>query len=186
MVTIPSLLLPVLVSAFAVFVLSFVANMVLPHHRTDFAKLPGEDQAMGALRALAIPPGEYVMPHGGSPAAMKDPAYVAKQNLGPVALVTVLPNGPPAMGRILAVWFVHLFVVGIFVAYLTGRALPADAEARAVFRFAATVAFIAHVVAGWPFSIWYGRKWSSTVKTSVDGLAYALVTGAVFAWLWPV
>jgi hypothetical protein len=34
-------------------------------------------------------------------------------------------------------------------------------------------------------SIWYGRSWLAAFKTTVDGLIYALITGAVFMWLWP-
>jgi hypothetical protein len=34
-------------------------------------------------------------------------------------------------------------------------------------------------------SIWYRRAWSMTFKGTVDGAIYALVTCAVFGWLWP-
>lgn len=34
-------------------------------------------------------------------------------------------------------------------------------------------------------SIWYKRKWSSTLKSMADGLVYALVTAGTFGWLWP-
>ena len=67
MVTVPSLLLPILLSAVLVFLLSFVIHMVLPHHRSDFKRLPAEDQVMDALRPFDIPPGSYIMPHAGSP-----------------------------------------------------------------------------------------------------------------------
>ena len=32
---------------------------------------------------------------------------------------------------------------------------------------------------------WYRRAWTTTVKPTVDGLIYALLTAAAFAWLWP-
>jgi hypothetical protein len=34
-------------------------------------------------------------------------------------------------------------------------------------------------------SIWYGRKWSTTLKLMFDGLVYALVLAGTFGWLWP-
>ena len=34
-------------------------------------------------------------------------------------------------------------------------------------------------------SIWYRRAWSTTIKTTVDGLVYALLTAGMFGWLWP-
>jgi hypothetical protein len=42
-----------------------------------------------------------------------------------------------------------------------------------------------YTVALWQMSIWYRRAWGSTVKATVDGLIYAVVTAAVFGWLWP-
>jgi hypothetical protein len=34
-------------------------------------------------------------------------------------------------------------------------------------------------------SIWYRRRWSSTLKSLFDSLLYGLFTGGVFGWLWP-
>jgi hypothetical protein len=34
-------------------------------------------------------------------------------------------------------------------------------------------------------SIWYRRKWSTTIKATVDGLACALLTAGTFGRLWP-
>jgi len=34
-------------------------------------------------------------------------------------------------------------------------------------------------------SIWYGRTWVTTIKSTVDGLIYALLTAAISCWLWP-
>jgi hypothetical protein len=48
-----------------------------------------------------------------------------------------------------------------------------------------TTAFAAYSVALMHESIWYGRKWSSTLKSMADGFVYACVTAGVFGWLWP-
>jgi hypothetical protein len=40
-------------------------------------------------------------------------------------------------------------------------------------------------VAIWPLSIWYHRDWSTTIRSTIDGLIYALLTAGVFGWLWP-
>lgn len=34
-------------------------------------------------------------------------------------------------------------------------------------------------------AIRYGRSWTTTVKTTVDGALYALITAGIFGWLWP-
>ena len=34
-------------------------------------------------------------------------------------------------------------------------------------------------------AIWYRRAWNTTVKSTIDGALYALLTAGVFGWLWP-
>lgn len=185
MVTIPSLWLPILLSAVIVFVVSSIIHMVLRYHRTDFGKVPSEDAVMEALRPFEIPPGEYAMPFGSSPADMKDAAFLEKRNKGPVALLTVVPSGPPSMGRELVQWFIYLILVGIFAAYIAGRAWQPDHEYWDIFRFAGAAAFGGYALALMQNSVWYARKWSSTLKSMFDGLIYAVLTGGTFAGLWP-
>jgi hypothetical protein len=47
MVSIPSLWLPILVSAIIVFLASWILHMFLPYHRSDFQKVPSEDECRG-------------------------------------------------------------------------------------------------------------------------------------------
>lgn len=185
MVSISSLWLPILVSAVFVFIVSSIIHMFLPYHRSDFAKVPSEDDVMDALRKFDIPPGDYVFPYAGSPEAMRSEEFQAKSKKGPAAFVTFVEPGPPAMGTSLVLWFVYSIAIGIFTAYVTGRALGPGAEYLNVFRFAGTTAFLCYAVALWQDSIWYKRKWSTTVKNTFDGLVYALLTAGVFGWLWP-
>jgi hypothetical protein len=49
---------------------------------------------------------------------------------GPVMIATVLPAGPMAMGKNLVQWFLFSVVVGVFSAYISGRALAPGAPAR--------------------------------------------------------
>jgi len=58
-------------------------------------------------------------------------------------------------------------------------------RAIAVFRFAGCTAFIGYSVAGWQDSIWYKKKLSTTIKNTIDGLIYGLMTAGTFGWLWP-
>jgi hypothetical protein len=185
MVPITSLLLPILLAAVLVFLTSFVIHMLLPYHRTDYARLPDEDQVAVALRPMAIPPGEYMIPYSGSPSAMKDPGWIERVQAGPVAFMTVYPTGLPTMGKQLVWWFVYCVGVGILTAYVTGRALAPGAPSVEVFRFAGTVSFISYTVANWQNTIWYRRSWVTNLKNTIDGLVYGIVTGAAFSWFWP-
>jgi hypothetical protein len=185
MVPLMSLWMPILLSAVIVFVVSSVIHMVLPYHKGDLKKLPNEAETMAALRKFNIPPGDYMMPAPSSSKDMGSPEFLEKRNAGPVALMTVLPSGPVSMGGSLAKWFVYLVVVGIFAAYVAGRALGPGADSLSVFRFAGVTAFAAYGLALWQGTIWYGRSWTTTLKSTFDALVYALFTAGTFGWLWP-
>jgi len=49
MISVAALWMPILLSAVFVFVASSILHMVLPYHRSDFAKLPAEDEVRDAL-----------------------------------------------------------------------------------------------------------------------------------------
>lgn len=106
-------------------------------------------------------------------------------NKGPTMIMTVLKSGPPDMGRNFAMWFVFLLVVGVFSAYVAGRALGPGAPYLSVFRFAGVTAFACHVVGSLSETIWYKRSWGRVMRSGFDGLIYALLTGGTFGWLWP-
>ena len=75
--------------------------------------------------------------------------------------------------------------VSLFAAYVASRALPVGAQYLDIFRFIGATSFIGYSLALWQMSIWYRRAWSTTVKATVDGLIYALLTAGTFGWLWP-
>src|SRR5262252_6391201 len=110
MVTLMSLWLPILLSAVIVFIASSIIHMLLGYHHNDFRKLPNEDEVMKALRPFEISPGDYGMPCGGSPKAMKDPAFIEKMKTGPVAFMTFVPAGQNPIGTSLVLWFLFSIV----------------------------------------------------------------------------
>src|SRR6266704_2272707 len=153
MVALTALWIPILLSAVIVFVASSVMHMVLPYHRSDYKKLPDEDKILAALRPAQLSPGLYIFPHC-THKDMKSPEIAEKQKQGPVGTMTILPSGPPNMGKYLATWFVYCL---------------------AVFRVAGTVAFMAYGVGHIVNSIWMGQPWSNTLKHVFDGLVYSLL-----------
>ena len=182
MVGLAGLWLPILVSAVLVFIVSSILHMVVQHHNSDWSAMPGEDKVREAMRG--VPPGNYNLPHVSSMKELQNEGVLAKFKEGPVGLVLVQPNGPPAMGKSLVQWFIYSIVVSVFVAYVTSRTVGADGHYLQVFRVAGACAFLAYA-GGQPIeSIWKGVRWSTTVKNTVDGLLYALVTAGAFGWLW--
>lgn len=185
MAMLAALWLPILLSAVLVFVASSVIHMFLGYHATDFGPLPGEDRVMEVMREQGVEPGQYVVPHAEDMEAMSSSEFVEKSKRGPVAMLTVLEPGPPSMGKQLGQWFVYLVMASLLIAYVVSLSLGRGAPYMDVFRVVSATAFLAYVVALWQQPIWYGRTWSMTLKNTLDGLIYALLTAGVFGWLWP-
>ncbi len=185
MTSLYALWLPILLSAVIVFIASSVIHMAPLWHKGDYPKVPNEDRVRDALRPLAIPPGEYMVPRVASAKDMRAPEFQEKLKQGPVLMLTVLPNTTFNMASNLVQWFIYCVVVSIFAAYVAGRALPAGTDYLRVFQLAGATAFVGYTVALWQMSIWYKRSWSLSVKATVDGLIYGLLTGGTFGWLWP-
>lgn len=180
-----SLWLPVLVSAVAVWIASAIVWMALPHHKSDFKKLPSEDGISEALRKLSLTPGQYLLPFMGDRNAMKDPAFLKRVEDGPVAMITSRPNGMPAMGKNLILYFGYCVLVSFVTAYVARHTLSVGTSRFDVFHLTGTVAIAAYALAIFPESIWMWRPWPATLKSVCDSIAYGLMTGAIFAWLWP-
>jgi hypothetical protein len=177
--------LPILVSAVIVFLASAIVHMAPLWHRKDYPAVPDQDRVMEALRPFQIPPGDYMLPRAATSEEMRSADFIEKMRTGPVAILTVIPSGAWQMGRQLGLWFVYVVVVGIFAAYVAGRALPPGAEYTEVFRYSGTTAFLAYSVAVWHISIWYRRGWGLALKETLDGVIYALLTAGAFGALWP-
>ncbi len=185
MTTLAALWLPILVSAVIVFVASSLLHMATPWHKGDYPALPEQDRIQEALRPFSIPPGDYMMPRAQSMEEMRTPEFAEKMSRGPVLVMTVMPSGPMNMTRSLGLWFVYSAVVSLFAAYIAGRALAPGTDYLQVFRFVGATAFIGYSVALWQMTIWYHRGWSLTIKATIDGLIYGLLTAGTFGWLWP-
>jgi hypothetical protein len=177
--------LPILLSSVIVFIVSSFIHMVSPWHKNDYPKMPEEDKLMDALRPLEILPGDYMVPRPSGRDDMHSPEFTEKLKKGPVMMLTVFPNGQTSMGMNLVLWFLYIAVLGFFAAYVAGRTLPIGADFLHIFRLTGVTAFLGYSAALWQMSIWYRRAWSTTIKSTVDGLIYALLTAITFVWLWP-
>ena len=180
---ITELWLPVLLSGVAVFFLSFVMWMVLPHHRKDWAKVPDEEGVKSALGD--IPSGQYMFPHCGTPEQMKDPEWIQKRDAGPTGMLIVLPRGPMNMGASMLKSFVFNLIICILVAYIASITLPRGCPDGTVLRVTATAAWLGFAGAhGW-YLIWWSHSASSIFKAVFDGLVYAVAVGVLFMVFWP-
>lgn len=179
--------LPILLSAVAVWFVSMIASMALPHHKRDFIALPdppGEDGLMGYLRTSGIRPGNYLFPDFRTRAAMESEKVKAALNQGPVGHLS-LWRTPLTMGdKMLGTFVVHL-VVSTLIAYLTRAALPGAAPFAKVFQVAATAGVLAYCFSFIPAALWWGSYKRTIAANIVDGILFAAIIGVIFAWRWP-
>ncbi len=176
-----ALWLPIVVSTVIVWIASALIWTVLPWHKTDYAQPGDEEGVRAALKGAS--PGFYNVPHATEMSDLQKSEMQQKFNDGPVAFITVLPNGIPSMPRNMVLQIAYFLLVGIVCAYFVSRTTGTDATYLEVFRVAGTAAFVANGFGSIPDSIWFGRPWSHTVKNNLDALIYGLLTGGVFGWL---
>ncbi len=185
MTALHSLWLPIVLSSVFVFVLSSLIHMATPWHKGDYGAVPDQDEVMDALRPFGIPPGDYMLPRPADMSEMRSQAFLEKLKRGQVAVLTVQPNG-------MFGWEEHGALVPVprrrepvrRVRRRAGpaerRALPGGVQIRGRHRDSP-----GHSLALWQMTIWYRRNLGTTIRATVDGLLYALVTAGTFGWLWP-
>src|SRR3954462_1133308 len=121
--SVTALWLPIIVSAVLVFAASSLIHMVLKWHMGDYRQMPDEDTVRAAIRAASPSPGQYFLPYCADHKLMRTPEFQKKFAEGPVAMMTVRPNGFPGMGGALGGWFVYNVVISAVAAWLACAAL---------------------------------------------------------------
>lgn len=185
MTSFTDLIVPILATGVAVFFASSLMHMVLPLHKSDYRGLPGEDPILDALRAQGTTPGTYMFPFCHSMEEMNSEGMKARFDRGPVGWMTILAPGSFSMGKSLGRWICMAIVVSAVCGYVASFTLPADASGELVFRLIGTLTFLAYATGSFSEWIWKGLALGTALKFTVDAAIYSVVSGAVFAWLWP-
>lgn len=172
-ISLVDLWLPILAAWLATHVLSTLAWTVLPHHKPEWKHLPLEGDVGDALKSAGTAPGQQYLLSTGESHDM-DP--------GKCRGMVVLWDHTPSMGKNIGMTLAFFLFAATTIGYLASIALTRETSTLDVFRFTATAGVLAHVAAGIPTIIWFRRKFMMDL---LDGLAYALATGAAFALLWP-
>lgn len=185
MTPLATLWLPILVAAVLVFIASTLLHTVIPWHQKDLAPLPDEEAVRRALGPLAIPPGDYTVPACRSMAESQSPEFLAKLTEGPVVTMTVRPNGIYRMGPPIVQHLILTLIVAATVGCIAAAALAPGAGRQAVWHLTGVTTFLAWAAATWPESIWFGRRWSTTLKSTIDAVIYGLLSAWAFGYFWP-
>lgn len=178
-----SLWLPILLSAVAVFVVSSLIWTVIQWHNSDWKKLPDEEGARQALKGT--PAGQYTVPHAADSKARQDPEWLRKAKEGPAVMMVVWAGDPIKMGKQLVQWFIYCLVISALLGWVASVILDRGESFAMVFHSVAIIGTLTYSGGHAMGAIWFGHTWSRTIKDIVDGFIYALVTGAIFGWLWP-
>ena len=115
---------------------------------------------------------------------MKSDEFKSRMQAGPWGSLRILGKAPNFGSNLVLVLLLY-FVVSIFVGYITLPACAFGSGFREVFRVAGATAVLGYCAGGIPNAIFFSKPRRFVLTDFIDGLAYGLMTGAVFAWLWP-
>ena len=184
-VTLGQLWLPILVSAVAVWFWAFLSWTILPIHKKDFGAVPDEAGFMDALRRFNIQPGNYGFPFCHDNAQRNDPAFMEKWKTGPSGLLNIWkPN--PNMGMNMLLSFLVYLIISLFVGYIGSSAgLQRGIGFSKVLQVLGSAGIAAYSFSFLPQMIWFQASTNSKLSAVLDGLVSGLITGVMFAWMWP-
>jgi hypothetical protein len=97
------------------------------------------------------------------------------------------------------IWtFVVFLVVSTIIAYLAWASLGHVAKITVgsaslgdglsfgkIFQVVGAAGILAYCFASFPNDIWFQKSRRAMLMNFIDGVAFGLITGAIFAWLWP-
>lgn len=184
-VSVSELWMAILLAALFCWIASALIHMLVKYHNADYQPLSNESDVSDVLRAQSLKPALYTLPYCSDMSEMGQEAMQQKFTNGPVALITIMPNGMPPMGRLLLQQILFFLFGSFLIGYLAVISMAASADYMMVFRQVFIASFLTY---GWgqvPFSIWMGQPWSNCIRYLIDALVYATVTAGTFSLLWP-
>ena len=177
--------LPILLSGLFAWIASALIHMLIKYHNSDYKKLNNEESISKAIEESGTPVGFYTMPHCEDMKEMNDPAVQEKFKKGPIAIITIMENGLPPMGKLLTQQLLFFVLGSLLIGYIGSLGLSQASDFGDVFHLLFISGFIGFGWASIPNSIWFGHPWSVTVKYLIDAVIYSAVIAATFGWLWP-
>jgi len=184
-VSVSELWLVILLAGLLCWFASALIHMLMKYHNADYKPLPNEDEVSKLLSTHSPAPALYSMPYCADMKTMGEESMQKKFAAGPVAMISVMPNGMPPMGKLLTQQILFFIAGSCMIGYLASISIGANADFMMVFRHVFITSFLTYGWAQIPYSIWMGQPWSNCVRYLIDALIYAGVTAGIFASLWP-
>lgn len=176
--------LPILLSGIAVFMASFLAWVVIGHHKRDWSELPEEEATIDLLQKSGTKAGQYAFPMLRTEKHMADESKLQRLESGPWGTVNVWAR-PASLSRNLLQSFVFYLTTSLFVGYLGTLSLDPGASFSRVFQVTGTAGILAYAFGGIPNAIWFGTHFRTALMDVIDGICFGLITGLIFASMWP-
>lgn len=198
--------LPILASAAAVWIASALAWMLVGHHKNDWKQLPNEKEFIDTLSRMGIPPGDYGFPEFRKAEGLsKDQKKALWDEMQKMPMGILRVWGPINMGRNMLLTFLICLAVSVLIGYLGWNAFPPPTAAPAtaagaslnalgtsarpefmkIMQVLGTAGVLAYCFASLPNDVWFQKSRREVITCFIDGVIFGLITGAVFAWLWP-
>ena len=184
-VSVSELWLAILLAGLLCWIASALIHMLIKYHNADYKGLTNEEAVSAALAEKDPIPALYTLPYCIDMKAMGEEHIQKKFNDGPVAMITIMPNGMPPMGKLLTQQILFFIFGSFLIGYLATLSISTNADFMMVFRQVFVAAYLTYGRAQIPYSIWMGQPWSNCIRYMLDALIYAAVTASTFAFLWP-
>lgn len=174
--------LPIFATTTALWISSTVAWMLLPHHFGDRRKIQCEDELMKFVGDKNIAAGNYMFPYPEKASDMNKPEHMERYQKGPRGTLNVYDEA--SMPANIGLTILYFAVTVTTIAYITNLTCqPSDTSTNfmRVFRVAGTIGILTYASNSVLNRIWFRQRvWTDIV----DGIAYGLLVGVIFASLW--
>ncbi|WP_339721586.1 hypothetical protein [uncultured Paraglaciecola sp.] len=182
-VSVTELWLAIVLAGLLTWVASALVHMLIKYHNADYKALANEEDVSAALAEKHLKPALYTLPYCSDMKTMGEAHMQKKFNDGPVAMITIMPNGMPPMGKLLTQQILFFIFGSFLIGYLASLSIVVNAEFMTVFRHVFIASFLTYGWAQIPYSIWMGPPWSNCIRYMLDALIYAAVTAGTFSYL---
>lgn len=118
---------------------------------------------------------------------MNDPFVKECWEKGPLGHITLWKT-PVSMGKNMILTFLVYLAISTLLAYVGWTSLgpaPAGEGFSRAFRAMATMGVASYAFSFIPGMLWFGAYGRAILMNVIDGVAYGLITGAIFAPMWP-
>ena len=180
---IAALWLPIILSTFAIFIVSAFIWMATPMHTKDIKMFPDEPGLRKYLSSVPLERGLYMWPQP-SDGNMNNPEYSAAYQDGPWGSMTILDRRPSFPINLVRVLLCYL-AISAFIAWLGWAAMPNATDKADVFLFVFVAGVLGFCAGGLPNSIMFGKHPRFFLTDFIDGVIFAIVAAVLFMLFWP-